>query len=74
MARKNGNRHHKRPKLDIPRNHHFIFAVDEGGTDACVVRFLGEQDGDFLWCYHPAGYARWIHVSYLSNPPKAMAA
>lgn len=74
MARKNGHRHFRAQKLDIPRNHHFIYSVNDDGSDASVVRYLGEQNGDYLTCYMPSGYVMPIHVSQLSNPPKVRAA
>lgn len=76
MARKNRNavKGARPQKLHIPRNHHFMYSTDEFGADATVVRFLGEQDGDYLWCYHPEGFAMWIHVHQLSNRPRLLKA
>ena len=74
MARKNGAQSHRRAKLPIPKNFHFLYSTDEFGLDATVVRYLGEQDGDFLYCFHPEGYAMWIHLHQLSNVPKVVAA
>lgn len=76
MARKNRNavRRNRVRKLAIPRNHHFMYSVNEDGSEASVVRYLGEQDGDMLLCFHPEGYAMWIHLHHLSNTPKKRAA
>lgn len=71
MARKNGNKAHRRPNLNIPKNWHFMYSTHEFGDDATVVRYLGEQDDDFLLCFHPEGYATWIHLHQLYNMPKA---
>ena len=71
MARKNGTRFTRRAKLPIPRNHHFMYSTHEFGEDATVVRYLGDQDGDYLYCFHPEGYAMWIHLHQLSNVPRA---
>lgn len=71
MARKNRNARKRTPKLNIPKNHHFMYSTDEFGADASVVRYLGEQDGDQLLCFHPEGFELWIHVSHLSNVPKS---
>lgn len=73
MGRKNINACHKQRKLRIPRNHHFIYSVNEDGSNASVVRFLGEQESDYLWCFHPDGFAMWIHLSHLSNVPRRAA-
>lgn len=72
MARKSGNRHHRAPKLGIAKGHHFMYSTAEDGSDATVVRYLGEQDGDRLLCYLPQGIALWLHVHYLWNTPKRM--
>lgn len=69
MARKNGNRHF-RAKLPINKGHHFIYQIDETSNDATVVRYLGEQDGHYLYCWHPEGYALWIHIAQLHNRPR----
>lgn len=74
MARKNGNAPHKRPKLDIPFGQHFLYSVRDDGGEASIVRFMGDQDNDFLWCRHADGYRLWIHVSQLSNVPKRRTA
>ena len=72
MARKNRNavRSNRVRKLSIPRNHHFIYSVHDDGSEASIVRYMGEQEGDYLFCFHPEGYALWIHLSQLSNPVK----
>lgn len=70
MARKNRNAVKRARKYDIPRNRHFVYSTDELGADATIVRYLGEQDGDHLFCFHPEGFAMWIHVHNLSNPVK----
>lgn len=71
MARKDGNRHHKATKLPIHKGHHFIYQISDLNNDATVVRYLGDQDGHYLYCWHPEGFALWIHVAQLSNKPKA---
>lgn len=70
MARKNRNARPNYRKLNIPRGRHFIYSTTDDGSDATVVRYMGEQDGDYLTCFHPAGYVIPIHVSQLSNPPR----
>lgn len=70
MARKNRNR---RPNLHIAKGRHFMYSPHEFGEDACVVRYLGEQDGDQLLVFHPEGYAIWVHMHNLWNPKKAAA-
>lgn len=73
MGRKNRNAVRsirRQRKLDIPRNHHFVYSVNDDGSEASIVRYLGDQEGDHLYCYHPSGFPLWIHVSQLSNPSK----
>ena len=70
MGRKNRNAQKNYRKLNIPRGRHFIYSTTENGSDDIVVRYLGEQNGDYLTCYHPAGFVLPIHVSQLSNPSK----
>lgn len=68
MGRKNRNAN-KRRKYAIKRNMHFLFAPEPELTDEfTVVRYLGEQDGDLLYVYHPEGYAFWAHVGSLTLP------
>ena len=74
MGRKNSMSAHRAKKLGIAKGHHFIYSVNEDGSEASVVRYLGEQDGDRLLCYMPDGYFMWIHLHYLSNAPKRQAA
>lgn len=75
MGRKNVNatKGKKQRKLPIAKGHHFMYSTDEFGKDATVVRYLGEQDGDLLYCYHPEGFAMWIHLHHLWNPVKKAA-
>lgn len=70
MGRKNRNAQKNYRKLNIPRGRHFIYSTTENSGDDIVVRYLGEQNGDYLTCYHPAGFVLPIHVSQLSNPSK----
>lgn len=74
MARKNRNARPLKPAFRIPRNRHFAYSTDEFGADASIVRYLGEQDGNFLLCWHPEGYQLWIHVHQLTNPAKSARA
>jgi hypothetical protein len=74
MARKNGMSAHRTRKLGIAKGHHFLYSVNEDGSDATVVRYLGEQDNDRLYCYLPDGFAMWIHIHYLANVPHRRAA
>lgn len=69
MGRKHSNARPE-PKYQIRRNRHFVYSTDEFGKDASVVRYLGKQEGDYLYCWHPEGFALWIHVHQLSNPVK----
>ena len=74
MARKNSNARGNVKRFPVPKNFHFLYSTDdEFGTDATVVRYMGEQDGEFLLCFHPEGYALWIHCHQLSNIPKVAA-
>lgn len=70
MARKNRNARKNYRKLNIPRGRHFIYSTTDDSSDDIVVRYLGEQHGDYLTCYHPGGFVLPIHVSQLSNPSK----
>lgn len=70
MGRKNANARAK-SKYQIPKNRHFAYSTDEFGRDASIVRYLGAQDGDFLYCWHPEGYPLWIHVHQLTNPVRS---
>lgn len=67
MARKNKNARltSRRARLRIPKYTHFIYSADEHGNDATLVRYLGDQSGDLLYCWHPEGYALWCPVMYL---------
>lgn len=73
MGRKNRNAQKNYRKLNIPRGRHFIYSTTEDRADDTVVRYLGEQVGDYLTCYHPGGFVLPIHVSQLSNPSKLRA-
>jgi len=74
MARKNRNARTQQRRYPIAKNRHFLYSTDdEFGTDATVVRFMGEQDGDMLLCFHPEGFPLWIHVHQLSNPIRSAA-
>lgn len=74
MARKSGSKMKTQRKLNIPKNFHFLYSTHEFGDDATVVRYLGEQDGDYLYCFHPEGFAMWIHLHQLSNMPSRQLA
>ena len=67
MARKNNNTRttNRRSRLRIPKHTHFVYSTDEFGNDATLVRYLGDQSGDLLYCWHPAGYALWCRISHL---------
>jgi hypothetical protein len=68
MARKNANAK-RQAKYNIPDRKHFLYSSDEFGADPVVVRYMGEQDGDHLKCWHPNGFEFWAHLHYLWNPP-----
>lgn len=73
MGRKNAN---ARPaqKFRIKKNRHFAYSTEEFGDNASIVRYLGIQDGDYLYCFHPEGFPLWIHVHQLSNPARSVRA
>lgn len=73
MARKNRNATKRRQTINIPKGRHFMYSPHEDGSDATVVRYIGEQDGDFLLCWHPDGFAMWIHMHQMWNPTKRAA-
>lgn len=73
MGRKNSNAKPQQ-KYRIKKNRHFAYSTDEFGRDASIVRYLGNQDGDYLYCWHPEGFPLWIHVHHLSNPAKTTKA
>lgn len=74
MARKNRNavKGGKIRKVAIPKNHHFLYYPDDY-ADPTVVRYLGEQDGEWLYVFHPEGFPMWAHMHQLSNPARAAA-
>lgn len=67
MGRKNSNAAKgARPrKYNIPKNTHFMYSPHEDGSDATVVRYLGEQNGDTLLVWHPEGYSMFVHLHHL---------
>lgn len=69
MARKNSNATKGGRSLRIQRNRHFYYTPGYVDADATVVRFLGKQDADYVYCYHPDGFPMWIHVSELYSTP-----
>lgn len=74
MARKNRNAKTQR-KFNIKPNMHFLYSPEpELSDDFTVVRYLGEQDQDMLYVFHPEGYAFWAHVGSLQLPLKSKAA
>ena len=77
MGRKNANavRGNRRSrKLRVAIGTMFTYSTDDAGSDATLVRYLGEQDGDTLLCWHPEGFNLWCHLSHLSRSISARSA
>jgi len=67
MGRKNENavKGSRKRKYNIPKNTHFMYSPHEDGSEATVVRYLGEQNGDTLLVWHPEGYSMFVHLHHL---------
>lgn len=72
MARKNRN---ARPqKVTLAANTALVYNPEPMFQEDTVVRYMGEQDGESLKCWHPEGYEFWTHIANLSRFFRAVAA
>lgn len=68
-----GRKNPKTQKINLPKNFHLMYSTDEFDRDAIVVRYMGEQDGDYLLCWNPEGFQFWAHISHVWTPKRRAA-
>lgn len=68
MGRKNANAKPV-PRFNIPARKHFLYTPEDDLTlaNATIVRYMGEQQGPNLKCWHPDGFEFWANMHNLAN-------
>lgn len=54
-------------KVTLAQGTTLMYNPDPLFDEDVVVRYMGEQDGESLKCFHPEGYEFWTHIANLSR-------